>query len=101
MFGSCVDFSKISDYMMCLKLSDKTIRTIYSMNSRLMSLVIGTYSYLSGYWYLPYRKTSFNGIYISLMANSLNSNSNYYDICRNLSMIAYTIEIQKIKFTNK
>ena len=35
---------------------------------------------------------------ILLTANSLNSNSAYYYILRNLSMIAYVFEIQKSKF---
>ena len=37
---------------------------------------------------------------ISLMANSLNLNYVYCFIFRNLSMIAYLIEIQKSKFAN-
>ena len=37
---------------------------------------------------------------ISLMVNSLNSNSAYDTIFINLSMIAYMIEIQKSKFAN-
>ena len=37
---------------------------------------------------------------ISLMANSLNFNSAYYTSFRNLSIIAYIIEIQKSKFAN-
>ena len=37
---------------------------------------------------------------ISLMANSLNSNSVYYYILRNLIMIASIFEIQKSKFAN-
>ena len=37
---------------------------------------------------------------ISLMAYSLNINSAYYFIFRNLSMIAYIIEVQKSKFAN-
>ena len=36
---------------------------------------------------------------ISLMANSLNLNSAYFYIFRNLSMIAQMIEIQEYKFT--
>ena len=34
------------------------------------------------------------------MANSLNLNSAFYYIFRNLSIIAYIIEIQKSKFAN-
>ena len=37
---------------------------------------------------------------ISLMANSLNLNSTDYNTFRNLSMIAFVIEIQKSKFAN-
>ena len=37
---------------------------------------------------------------ISLKSNSLNLNSAYYYIFRNLSMIAFIIEIQKSKFVN-
>ena len=37
---------------------------------------------------------------ISLMANSLNLNSAYYSIFRNLSKIGYMIEGQKSKFAN-
>ena len=38
---------------------------------------------------------------ISLMANWLNPDSAYYDIFRNLSTLAYMIEIHKSKFPNK
>ena len=34
------------------------------------------------------------------MTNSLNLNSAYYYIFRNLSMIAYLIEFQQLKFAN-
>ena len=40
------------------------------------------------------------GIQILLMANSPNLNSAYYQIFRNLSMIAHVIEISKLKFAN-
>ena len=54
------------------------------------------------YMYIPYRKKTsldFN-FALLLMSNSLNLNSAYYCVFRNLPMIAYIIEIQKLKFAN-
>ena len=61
-------------------------------NSSFYSVVLSVLQDESFHWILNFA--------ILLMANLLNLNSAYYHIFRNLSMMAYMIEIQESKFVN-
>ena len=80
------------DMMACMKKIHKTSKIIFIISSFDKRHSMSILQDESFHWNLNFA--------ISLMAKSLDLKSTYYCIFRNLSMIAYMIEIQESKFSN-